>query len=156
ITMNIPDDLPAGIKILKIIHGISDDENNNIGFNSQHLAFESNTSIFILAPLIFTGFPLQIVRGTSLDLDFKPPLKEKQKVEVMIGEKTFSQHLGHDQTFPIETIEINTHDFPIGKSLFRLRIDGAESFLVYGPDPLRPTDKKYIGPEIEVVNPLDV
>lgn len=71
----------------------------------------------------------------------------------MIGDKIFSQHLGNDHTFPVETIEINTNDFPIGKSLFRLRIDGVESFLLYGPDPLRPTDKTYIGPEIEVKNP---
>lgn len=79
ITVNLPDDLPAGIKILKVIHGISDDENNNIGGNAQHLAFESNTSIFVLVPRIITEFPLQIVRGTTLDLDFKPPLKENRR-----------------------------------------------------------------------------
>ena len=140
ITVNLPDDLPPGIKTLKVIHGISDDD-NDLGFSSEHLAFESNTSIFVLAPRIITGFPIHIVRGTNFDLDFKPPSIEKQKIEIIIGEKTFSAQLGNGHSFPIETIDITTNDFPLGKSLFRLRIDGAASFLLSDPDPNSPTYK---------------
>jgi hypothetical protein len=143
ITVNLPNDLPAGIKRVKIIYGISN-EDDDIGFNSNHLEYESNTSIFILAPFITTDFPLQIVKGTIFDLDFKPPLKENQKIEVVIGEKIFSQAFAKDQIFPTETMKIDSKDFPVTKSLFRLRINGADSFLESGPD------KKFIGPEIDV------
>ena len=65
-------------------------------------------------------------------MDFKPALEENQKLEIMIGEKIFSQHFEDNQTFPTESVKIKTDNFPEGKSLFRMRIDGAESFLVTG------------------------
>jgi hypothetical protein len=157
ISINLPGDLPAGIKTLKVIHGISDDDgNNDMADISEGLAFESNTSVFVLAPRIITSFPLQITRGDILNLEFKPPLKEKQKVEIMIGENKYPQLpiSISNQTTAIDTIQINTLDFPLGRSLFRLRIDGAESFLEMGPDPQEPTVKKYIGPEIEVIQSI--
>ena len=48
----------------------------------------------------------------------------------MIGEYIFSQTFEDDQTFPTESLQIKTNTFPLGKSLFRMRIDGAESFLL--------------------------
>ena len=68
----------------------------------------------------------------------------------MIGEQIFSQHFEDSQTFPTESVKIKTDNFPEGKSLFRMRIDGAESFLVTEQDPDNPKYKKYIGPEIDV------
>ena len=146
ITVILPDDLSAGIKRLKIVHAISD-ENGDTGINSEHVAYESNTSNFILVPRIDTSiFPLQIVQGTKFDLKFKPSLNEKQKVEIIIGEKIFSQAFNDNQPFPIpvETISIDTTDWPVGTFLIRLRVDRAESNLQSAPD------KTYIGPKIQV------
>jgi hypothetical protein len=140
INVKLPDDLTAGIKRLKIVHGISY-ENDGVDLDPEHIAYESNTSIFTLAPLLITGFPLQIVKGEKFDLKFKPPLREQQKVQIMIGEQTFSQTFDKNQK---DKISIDSNDFPDGKFLFRLRIDGAESFLLSGPD------KTYIKPEIVV------
>jgi Pvc16 N-terminal domain/IPT/TIG domain len=151
LTVIVPNDLSAGIKNVKVVHGITDDE--NVDSNSQHLEFESNTSSFTLSPLIITKFQSQIVKGTNLDLDFKPPLRNKQKVDILIGEKVFPQPSRPPQTSPIETITINTNNFPIGKSLFRLRIDGAESPLERDLNPLSPLYKKYVGPQIDVIEP---
>ena len=43
----------------------------------------------------------------------------------MIGDVSFPQLTVKDQT----TISIDTSNFPVGKFLFRLRIDGVDSFL---------------------------
>jgi len=151
--VNLPVDLQAGLKTLKIIHGIPDknDNDNPVSDSQRLLAFESNNLIFVLAPKIF-DFPLHINKGTALTLNFKPPITQHQKVEILIGEKTFSQKIADDQTFPIESLQISTSDFPIGKFLFRLRVDGAESFLLTDQNPSSVTFKKYIGPEIEVTS----
>jgi hypothetical protein len=148
ITVKIPSDLHAGIKTLKLLHGLSID--NNTSSVSQHLAFESNNSYFILAPRLMTNFPVEIIKGTDLALDFKPPLKENQKVEIMIGENIFSHRFEVDQTFPTESLEIKTDKFIDGRSLFRMRIDGGESFLLTDQNENSPTFKKYIGPIINV------
>jgi hypothetical protein len=139
IIVKIPDNTSAGVKRLRIVHGIS--LGNGSGMNLD--SYESNMSIFILAPRLITEFPLQIVNGEKFDLKFKPSLKEKQKVQIVIGEHTFSTF----DRIQKEKISIDKADFPNGKFLFRLRIDGAESFLKAGPD------NKYIEPEIEVLKP---
>ena len=65
ITVILPSDLlHAGIKTLKILHGIStENDNASPSSGSQHLAFESNNSYFVLAPRIETEFPVQIQQG---------------------------------------------------------------------------------------------
>jgi len=153
IAVNLPSDVHAGINTLKILHGLSiDNDNNNPSFDSQHLAFESNNSHFIIAPRLMTNFPVEIIKGTDLSLDFKPALKENQKVEIMIGENIFSQRFEYDPTSPTESLEIKTDKFKVGKFLFRMRIDGAESLLLTDQNENSPTFKKYTGPIINVKN----
>jgi hypothetical protein len=140
-TANLPDHLSAGTKRLKIVHAISD-VSDGVGLNSERIAYESNTSHFILAPHLITEFPLVVEQNTTFELKFKPPLQENQKVEVIVGESTFSQD---NKSFPTESINVvTTEDWQPGTFLFRLRINGAESFLQAA------ADKTYIGPKIEV------
>ena len=64
----LPSHLNAGIKILKILHGLSNKNDNQSPTNSdslQNLTFESNKSYFVITPLIKTEFPLAIKRGTD-------------------------------------------------------------------------------------------
>ena len=70
ITVTLPSDLlHAGIKTLKILHGIStENDNATPSSGSQHLAFESNNSYFVLAPRIETPFPVRIQQKKDLRL----------------------------------------------------------------------------------------
>jgi len=158
ISVNLPADLPAGIKTLRVIHGLYDDTSvdgrdpiNNSISDQEHLAFKSNTAYFAFLPKIITEFPLQVTRGVNLKLDLMPPVEKKQKVEIIIGEQRFNQKLDENDTFPVTTLQIKTDNFPLGKSLFRLRIDEGESLLLADQDPTSNTFGKYIGPEIEVI-----
>lgn len=153
IAVTLPSDMHAEIKTLKILHGLSTENDSQSTTNSdspQHLAFESNNAHFVLAPKLITNFPLVIQKGTDLALDVKPPIKENQKVEVIVGENIFSHHFKGDEIFPTESLLIKTDNFIDGKSLFRIRIDGAESFLLTDQNQNSSTFKKYIGPEIDV------
>ena len=136
----LPEELGVGSKRIQIVHGFTDEDNCMDNFDTQHLKYESNSLPLVITPRILTTFPIQVLIDTKFNVQFEPPLEEDQKVQVMIGEESFPQNTVAGQT----TISIDTSGFSPGRFLFRLRVDGADSLLVSGPD------NTYVGPEIVV------
>ena len=143
ILIKIPSKLKAGIICVQIIHPImlrSPAVEHDGGF-------ESNIASFVLAPMITTKPPIEVPRGGELSLNFEPIVAPRQKVDILIGDYTFSvapASLGE----PANSLKIKIpNDFPTGKFLLRIRIDGAESFLDLDKN------NEIIGPRIAVVNP---
>jgi hypothetical protein len=143
ILINVPDKLDAGVIRVRVIHPLmlGSPEIEHDG------GFESNIASFVLSPMITTKPPIVVSQGGELSLNFEPIVAPRQKVDVLIGDYTFSvppEMLGQ----PANSLTINIpNNFPIDDFLLRIRIDGAESFLELD------NNKGFIGPIITVKNP---
>ena len=142
ILVKVPDKLEAGIIRVQVIHPLM------LGSPAvEHDGgFESNVASFVLSPMITTEPPIEVSRGDDLSLNFEPVVAPRQRVDILIGDHTFSvpsERLGQ----PANSLTIKIpNNFPIGTFLLRIRIDGAESFLELD------NNNEFIGPNITVKN----
>ena len=147
ISINIPQNLNAGIKRIKISHPLV------VGLNqSEHRgAAESNLGAFILSPKITKILPQDINRGDNLTIHFEPPITPDQQAMLLVGDQTFVIARHQKENAPIESISIKiSEDFAAGTYLVRLRVDGAESHLSTDENPDSPSYQKYIEPHLTV------
>jgi hypothetical protein len=143
ILIKVPDKLDAGIIQVQVIHPLI------LGSQSAEHdgGFESNVASFVLSPMIITESPIEVSRGDDLSLNIEPVVASRQRVDILIGDYTFSvppESLGQ----PANSLTIKIpNNFPTGTFLLRIRIDGAESFLDLD------NNNEFIGPSITVKNP---
>lgn len=143
VSVKIPDNLTAGIRSVQVIHELM------LGSPpSPHKGYESNILAFVLTPKIVSK-PDKVSRGNELTINFKPAVRKDQKVVFLIGD--YALPAIEAESYPTNTLSAKiADDFPTGKFLLRLRVDGAESFLQRDDDPDSPTYNKFIEPVIEV------
>lgn len=116
IKYTVPNNVPAGIKQIRVLHPI------NMGEPPQlHKGADSNMVLFALTPKIMD--PVSIT-GNTLTVRFEPSVGANQKAEIIVG--TYR---------PLETTILNPNtvsgilpsNITPGTYPVRLRIDGAES-----------------------------
>lgn len=142
ITVPAPIELPAGVNTVKVIHPL------DFGTAREpHRGFESNVAAFILAPLITTATPVSVARGATLSLSVAPAVGRAQRVALIVGDRTI-QIPARLATGPPTTTTLEfpiPADFPTGKFLLRVQVDGAESPLHFNEDL-----KAYDSPMVEI------
>jgi hypothetical protein len=120
ITVKADASLFAGVNGVKVVHQL------DLGTPDEpHGGFTSNVAAFILAPKITTPPPITAALGATLTLEVDPPVGRAQRVELLAGDNTITIPSRPATTtsldFPIPA------DFPTGKFLLRVQVDGADS-----------------------------
>jgi hypothetical protein len=145
IGLNLPAGLQAGIVGVQVAHMLS------IGTPLQeHQGFDSNVAVFVLQPQIRkTGpnYEIQIIppsdsepRGLQITLD--PAVGPTQRAVLLLNELnapnsraalsfTFNAQTREPGSPPVNQLTFFIPDVPSASYLVRVRIDGAESPLVY-------------------------
>lgn len=144
IAIEPPLDLAAGVKTLQILHYVNyePDATNPPDFRA---GFESNIFPFIWRPQI-TAIPTEIALGTSgatLNISVASPVGERQRVTLLLGDRAIS-NVTINSTVPTDLEFEIPADFPTGRYLVRIRIDGAESLL-------QQEDSSYNAPAIDII-----
>ena len=144
ITATLPQELLAGVNTVEVVHDLELGEPHE-----QHKGFISNSEPFMLLPQIIAPIP-PVVPGNILKLHVNPPVGRRQRVSLLLGERTIPvQPLS--PTGPASSEELNITmpaDFPLGPHFLRLKVDGAESPLQFDE-----AANKYIGPKLEIKIP---
>ena len=145
-----PTGLRAGVNTVQVVHSHDFGTDAPAGPRS---VFESNVAAFILSPRITTSLPetpplLTVARGSTLRLSVLPPVEPEQKVWLIAGDKTIPANAREGATSELDFLI--PLDFPVGASLIRVRVEGAESPLVVDTDAASPTFGQYVGPRIEI------
>jgi hypothetical protein len=129
ISIVIPADLQAGVKTVRVVHYVNYEPDAN---NSPDLreGFESNPIAFILRPQITTAPPISVAQGATLTLSVAPPVSQRQRVSLLLGEQTIAANSLSLGATPTSTLTFDIPpNFPADTYLARLRVDGAESEL---------------------------
>ncbi len=126
ITVALPAGLHPGLHSVQVAHP------TNFGTISDPLiraGVESNIAPFVLAPKIKTDPIPNTATESTLTLAVTSPVGRAQKVALLIGDRTISIP-ARDAAGPLESDTLDfpiPADFPLGKRLLRLQVDGAES-----------------------------
>jgi hypothetical protein len=154
ISVRLPINLLSGIRNVRAIRELL------LGSPpTEHGAgFESNTVPFVLCPKITSLLPRTLRRGEVLSIGFEPNANPSQSISIIVGNRIIpwsSSRDNNNNNINRITLTIPT-DFPIGQALIRIRIDGAESFLLRDERKIldngnsNPSYLKYIGPSVDV------
>lgn len=147
INVSLPSELKAGINTVQVLHQVDVDPSEAVE-DLRH-GTDSNVVAFMLAPRIVSSPIPNIAAGDILSLEISPSIDGRQRVELIIGERTLSiasrlSSSGEPITTSTLSFTIPT-SFPSGTYLTRLRIDGAESKLELN------SDNQYVGPEVTII-----
>jgi hypothetical protein len=149
IVIEVPLKLKIGIKKVQVIHKIRD---KPTPLQERFIAIRKSNEIpFVLSPKI-VNLPPSVSQGSTLTIEIEGEVSRSQKVEFLIGDFTLSvlpesiNPTGVDNVSNISvTVPKNfLQGGPSQQFLFRIRIDGAESFLQFD------VDQGFTGPIIEV------
>lgn len=137
----VPVGLLAGVNTVQVVHSL------DFGTpHEPHRGFASNVAAFMVAPEITTTFPITVARGATLRLSVTPPVGRRQRVALLVGDRTISipnrpptdPATSTDLDFPIPA------NFPTGTLLLRVQVDGTESALTVD------ASGKFAGPEVTI------
>jgi Pvc16 N-terminal domain/IPT/TIG domain len=147
IEVTVPTGLLAGVNTVQVVHSL------DFGTpNEPHRGFASNVAAFMIAPQITTPPPITVAHGSTLTLPVMPPVGRSQRVALLVGDQTISIP-DRPATGPATTTNLDfpiPANFPTGKFLLRVNVDGAESPLTIDTDPNSPTCNQYIGPTVTI------
>ena len=151
------DALFAGVQALQIIQDI------NMGTpETAHKGFESDVVPVVLHPAVSPSVSTKSVDGSyrkaTLKLDFTPSVAIGQRVALLFNEfnppSTRSPYAYRfDVTVPstpppsFSTLNVDVRVLP-AQYLLRVQVDGAESVLDAGPDPVNAPN--YVGPKVDL------
>lgn len=146
ITVSVPSKLAAGIKPVQVIH--------NIRFQSRpqpYRIFKSNIAAFVLSPNITKIINPSVAQGADLSIEVEPSVEPRQRVEFLIGNYTLPvPPVTGQQSLNTISVKIPNDLLTQGELekefLLRIRVDGAESFLVTD------NEGKYVGPLVNVTS----
>jgi hypothetical protein len=149
----LPAGLRAGPNVVYVIHDV------RMGKPPvPHRGFESNAGLFSLIPKIKTKLtdnqdkPIDVVRGTDLDLVVDPAVARTQRVALVLGGLAL-ETLAWPTPPPDTTTSLRFRipaDQPTGLQLIQVRVDGAESALELETDASDPAFNQFIAPKVNV------
>lgn len=126
LTVILPQELRAGVNTVQVVH------QRMMGSPpSLRTGAASNTAAFMLRPRITTPAPITAARDTALSLDCAPAVERTQRVALLLGDREIVI-AARPSTGPQEASSFGfpiPAQFPTGRFLARLRVDGAESGL---------------------------
>jgi hypothetical protein len=142
-----PPQLTAGVKGVQVVQGVTFGQGQPV-----HPGLESNVVAFTLVPKITTPTPVSVQHGHNLSVNFIPAVTQEQEVEFLIGNATMPIAQRPPGSPPVSTLSVLVPStFPLGDSLLRLRVDGAESMLQIEQNPADVTwYLKYYLPRVKV------
>lgn len=166
IALNSPpfliDSLRSGVQGVQVIQRI------NMGTPElPHQGFESNVAAFVMHPTLTPGavvvthtdiIDTVTYKDATIALTINPKVGLKQRVALLLNELNppadraphayrFELKLPTTPPDPTGTITAQVSSVAAGNYLLRVQVDGAESLLDPGADPLNP---KYVGPVVTI------
>jgi len=147
IRVAVPGTLRAGVTTVQVRHPV------DFGAAVEpHRGFESNVVACMVIPAV-SGVPATVARNADLAFSVAPPLADDQEASLILNERSLDlpARLPGSPALTSLTFRIPA-DFPVGASLLRLRVDGAESALALESDAVQPDPlkKQYTGPMVTV------
>ncbi len=141
LTVAAPAGLLAGVNTVQVEHPV------DFGTPVEpHVGLISNLAAFIVTPSITSPTPIAATVGTPFTITLSPELGRSQRVELVLGERTVPLPARPPTDPPASaTLDITLPPgTPSGTTLFRVRIDGAETPLE------RAVTGQFVGPLITV------
>lgn len=136
--------LSAGIHGLQILHQVALGDPPTL-----HAGFESNAFAFVLRPQISVS-----LQGNEILIEFSPSIQADQRIRLLLNEYSTSIPSERNLRFyslapideasarPWQTRRFALDDIVPGTYLVRVHVDGAESLIIFVPDPNMPSQQQ--------------
>jgi hypothetical protein len=147
LVLTLPADVPAGVNTVQVVQEVP------LGtppVAHAGVGFQSNAVAFMLSPAITTTGPINVARGTTLQLTVAPPVGLNQRALLILDDQQIplAPHAPGDPPTSSTLSFGIPKDFVARSYLARVMVDGASSTLEVDTDTASPTFNQYIGPTV--------